>query len=139
MLICPGYLQSEGPTAARGVAGEDNDSERGTHSIERRPGGQKSSGLTEGDGMDGMNEWQGSGRGQRVEIWTDKYRLMGYIFVPEETGRNVRLSDVINDPDRPFLPMVRVAMYQRGGDELLMEQEFLLVNLAAIEILRPLD
>ncbi len=84
-------------------------------------------------------EWQGAGRGQRVEIWTGKYRLVGYIFVPEQAGRALRLSDVINDPHRPFIPLVKVAMYQRGDDELSMEQEFLLVNRASIEILRPLD
>jgi hypothetical protein len=30
-------------------------------------------------------------------------------------------------------------MYQRGDDEILMAQDFLLVNRATIEILRPLD
>ncbi len=84
-------------------------------------------------------EWQGIGRGQRVEIWTGKFRLVGHVFVPEPPGRAVRLSDVINDPNRSFIPLVRVAIYQRGEDELLMEQEFLLVNRATIEILRPLD
>lgn len=86
-----------------------------------------------------MEEWRSSGRGQRVEVWTDKYRLLGHMFVPEEAGRTVRLSDVINDPDRPFIPLVKVAVYGRGDDQILMEQDFLLVNRATIEILRPLD
>ncbi len=33
----------------------------------------------------------------------------------------------------------RVAMYRRGDDEVLAEQEFLLLNRAAIEVIRPLD
>ena len=87
-----------------------------------------------------MNQGQASGKGQRIEIWTDKYRLVGHVYVPQVTGGGTaRLSDVINDPNRHFLPLTRVAMYRRGDDQALVEHEFLLVSRASIEMIRPLD
>jgi len=86
-----------------------------------------------------MSEAREPGRGQRVEILTNAHRLVGNIFVPETGGRSLRLSDVMNEAMRPFLPLVKVAMYRRSDDEFLMEQAFLLVNRNSIEILRPLD
>jgi len=86
-----------------------------------------------------MSEARVPGRGQRVEILTNAHRLVGNIFVPETGGRSLRLSDVMNEAMRPFLPLVKVAMYRRSDDEFLMEQAFLLVNRNSIEILRPLD
>ena len=81
-----------------------------------------------------------SGKGQRVEVWTDKYRLVGQVYVPQlVSGGIARLSDVVNDPTRHFIPLTRVAMYRRGDDQVLAEYEFLLLNRASIELIRPLD
>ena len=87
-----------------------------------------------------MNEGKSSERGQRVEIWTGTYRLVGYLYLPQVVGGGpARLSDVLNDPNRHFLPLTRVAMYHRGADQVLAQQEFLLVSRASIEVLRPLE
>ncbi len=87
-----------------------------------------------------MIEGQGSGKAQRVEVWTDKYRLVGHVYVPQVIGGGMaRLSDVINEVNRHFIPLTRVAMYRRGDDQVVAEEEFLLVNRASIEIIRPLD
>ena len=79
------------------------------------------------------------GKAQRLEIWTDKYRLVGHAYVPQGIGGPARLSDILNDPNKHFLPLTRVAMYRRGDDQVLVEHEFLLVSRATIEIIRPLD
>lgn len=87
-----------------------------------------------------MSDVRGSNRGQRVEIWTDKYRLGGYIHVPQVIALGAaRLFDVRNDPARHFIPLTRVGMYRRGDDQAVAQQEFLLVNRASIEVIRPLD
>ena len=100
------------------------------------PGGRDAGARVEG----GVNEGQSSGKGQRVEIWTDTYRLVGHVYVPRVMGGGTaRLSDVINDPNRLFLPLTRVAMYRRGEDQVLVEHEFLLVSRASIDLIRPLD
>jgi len=85
-----------------------------------------------------METWE-TGRGQRVEVWTEKYRLIGHIVLPDGVGGSARLSDVINNPNRMFLPLLRVSMYRRGDDQIISQHDFLLVNRASIEILRPLD
>ncbi len=87
-----------------------------------------------------MIEGQAAGKGQRAEIWTDKYRLVGHVYVPQVIGGGTaRLSDVVNDPNRHFLPLTRVAIYRRGDDQVVAQEEFVLVNRASIEIIRPLD
>ena len=87
-----------------------------------------------------MIEGQAAGKGQRVEIWTDKYRLVGHAYVPQVIGGGTaRLSDILNDPNRHFLPLTRVAMYRRGDDQVVAQEEFLLLSRASIEIIRPLD
>ena len=86
------------------------------------------------------HEVQPSGTRQRVEAWTDKYRLVGQVYLPHRfTGGAARLSDVLNDPSRHLISLTGVAIYRRGDDQALAEHEFLLLNRASIEILRPLD
>jgi hypothetical protein len=84
-------------------------------------------------------EARDAGKGQRVELWTEKYRLIGQVVLPEGVGGSARLSDVVNNPNRMFLPLLRVSMYRRGDDQMISQHDFLLVNRAGIEILRPLD
>jgi hypothetical protein len=79
-------------------------------------------------------------RGQRVEVWTGTFRLVGYIYLPQVVGGGTaRLSTVLNDPSRQFIPLTRVAVYRRGDDQAVAQQEFLLVNRDSIEVLRPLE
>jgi hypothetical protein len=85
-----------------------------------------------------LEEWT-SGKGQRVEIWTDAFHLVGHIFLPEGiAGGSARLSDVLNQ-NRQFIPLARVTMHRRDDDQILGQQEFLLVNRDHVELIRPLD
>jgi hypothetical protein len=87
-----------------------------------------------------VNEGRSPERGQRVEVWTSTYRLVGYIYLPQIVGGGTtRLSTVLNDPTRQFIPLTRVAMYRRSDDQVVAQQEFLLVNRESIELLRPLE
>ena len=86
-----------------------------------------------------MAEAGGPHKGQRVEIWTTSYRLVGHVFLPEKiAGTIMRLSDVVN-LNRQFIPLTRVTMYRRDSDEILGHQDVLLVNRDRVEVIRPLD
>ncbi len=91
-------------------------------------------------GEGGVSEVRSPERGQRVEVWTDTYRLVGYFYLPQVVGGGTaRLSDIINDPQRRFLPLTHVALYRHGDEQPVAQQDFLLVNRDRIELLRPLD
>lgn len=85
-----------------------------------------------------MLEGRELGKGQRVELWTDKFRFVGHVHIPQGP-MSPRLSDVINDPHRMFLPLSRVSMFRRGDDQIISQQDFLLVNRSSIEVMRPLE
>ena len=87
-----------------------------------------------------MSEARSLERGQRVEVWTSTFRLVGYIYLPQVVGGGTaRLSTVLNDASRQFIPLTRVVVYRRGEDQAAAQQEFLLVNRDSIEVIRPLE
>lgn len=73
----------------------------------------------------------------RVEIWTDRYRLVGNIHIPV-TGYKARLSDVLNEEKRPFLALTDVSLYTLNGGEPLWRGGFLALNKASVILVKAI-
>lgn len=71
-------------------------------------------------------------RTARVEIWTGRYRLLGYVHIPMGGGYKGRLSDVLNEEGKPFLALTDVTLSSLDGQEFLWKGDFLAVNKASI-------
>ena len=78
------------------------------------------------------------GKTVQVEIWTDRYRIKGNVFLPSarQGAYRGRLSDLLNDPERTFLPVTAVSLSMLTGNEDVWEGRFLAVNKSAITLVR---
>ena len=78
------------------------------------------------------------GKTIQVEIWTDRYRIKGNVFLPlaDQGAYRGRLSDMLNDPEKNFLPVTNVSLSLLTGNEDVWEGRFLAVNKTAITLVR---
>jgi len=79
-----------------------------------------------------MAETTVQGKKMRVEIITDRYRIVGDVFIQSANGYRSRLTDVLNQPDKTFLPLINVGMYSIDEDREEWKGNFLAVNKAGI-------
>lgn len=94
----------------------------------------------------------GEGSTSRLEIWTDRYRIMGNTHLPTWGSYTKRASDLLNDEGRPFLALTDVTLSSLDGVEggggaskrgktqnLLWRGDFLLVNKASIVLVKVIE
>lgn len=80
----------------------------------------------------------GSSSKSRVEIWTDRHRFVGDLHVPAlGEGAKLRVSDVLNQRDKAFLPLSDVVIYSNRGRK-LWQGDFLALNKGSIILLKAL-
>ncbi|MBZ0169339.1 hypothetical protein MELA_00734 [Candidatus Methylomirabilis lanthanidiphila] len=68
-----------------------------------------------------MAEAWATGQKTQVEIWTERYRIIGTTIIPSGAGHSWRFSDILNKPDRPFLPLTEVTIFSLDGGNLLWQ------------------
>lgn len=83
-----------------------------------------------------MPEIQTKVRTARVEIWTERYRLLGNVHIPMGGGYKGRLSDILNEERKPFLALTDVTLSSLDGQELLWKGEFLAVNKTSVILVK---
>lgn len=78
------------------------------------------------------------GEKTKIEVWTDRVLLVGEAHIPH-TMRGVkdRLSDLLNQPGKPFLALTDVTLFSLSKRQ-LWRGEFLVVNKAAIVLVKIL-
>lgn len=75
----------------------------------------------------------------RVEVWTDRHRIVGDVHVPSfGEGAKGRVSDVLNQRDRSFLSLSDVSVYGTTGSRRIWHGAFLAVNKSSIVLLKSL-
>jgi hypothetical protein len=81
-----------------------------------------------------------TGKKVEVEVWTDRLRITGNMFIPgsHEAAYNSRLSDFLNDGEKTFIPLTHVTVGYIGGSEVLWTGEFLAVNKNQISLIRAI-
>jgi len=78
------------------------------------------------------------GEKTRVEVWTDRFLVAGDVHAPHSIrGTRDRLSDLLNQPGKPFLSLTDVMLYSLGKRR-LWRGEFLLVNKSSIVLVKAL-
>jgi len=76
------------------------------------------------------------GSTSRLEIWTDRYRIIGNAHLPTWGGYTKRASDFLNDEGKPFLSLTDVTLSSLDGQDPLWRGDFLLVNRASIVLVK---
>ena len=71
--------------------------------------------------------WAGERKSQ-VEIWTERYRIIGTTFIPSGAGHSWRFSDILNKPERPFLPLTDVTIFSLDGGNILWQGNSMTLN-----------
>ena len=72
----------------------------------------------------------------RVEIWTDRCLIVGDAHVPHSIrGTKSRLSDLLNQSGKPFIPLTDVTL-QSPNKKQLWRGAFLLLNKASIILVK---
>jgi hypothetical protein len=81
-----------------------------------------------------------TGKSIQVEVWTDRLRISGNLFIPVslQAAYNGRLSDFLNDVQKTFIPLTNVTVGHIGGSDVLWEGEFLAINKNSISLVRAL-
>jgi hypothetical protein len=78
------------------------------------------------------------GEKTKVEIWTDQFIIVGDAHVSHSIrGTKRRLSDLLNEPGRPFLPLTDVTLFSLRRKR-VWRGEFLAVNTRSIIIVKAL-
>jgi hypothetical protein len=76
------------------------------------------------------------GEKTQVEIWTDRFLITGDVHVPSAIrGSKSRLSDLLNQPGKPFLPLTDVTLRSLGRRR-LWRGPFLVLNTASIVLVK---
>ena len=82
--------------------------------------------------------------GQKIEMAPARVRLevensvyLGDVFLPDRDFR-ARVSDVLNDPERRFLPLLNVDVIDGATGQVVNHWDFMLVRLATIDVVVPL-
>lgn len=80
------------------------------------------------------------GKKVQVEVWTDRLRITGSLFIPgiPEIEYDARLSDFLNDGVKTFISLTQVTVGHVGGSEILWNGKFLMVNKNQICLIRVL-
>jgi len=80
----------------------------------------------------------GSTSTSRVEVWTDKHRIVGDLHVPTMgEGAKLRVSDALNQRDRIFIALSDVTIISARGRK-IWQGEFLALNKGSIVLLKAL-
>ena len=80
------------------------------------------------------------GKRIEVEIITDTYKITGTLFVPL-AGAGVyssRLSDFLNNPEKPFLALTNVSVEAFPDPEVKWQAPFLAVNKNVVTFVRAI-
>ena len=85
-----------------------------------------------------MAQVQVGNRKAQVEIWTQRYRIIGKVHVPSG-GYKGRLSDLLNKQDNFFLSLTEVTLSSLDGQDVLWQGEFLVVNKVSIVLVKAID
>jgi hypothetical protein len=82
--------------------------------------------------------------GQKIDVAPARVRLevenavyVGDVYLPDKDFR-ARVSDVLNDPERRFLPLLNVDVVDGATGQVVNHWEFMLVRLATIDVVVPL-
>ncbi len=80
------------------------------------------------------------GRRAEVEIITEAYRIKGTLFIPlsGQGGYRSRLSDLLNSPDKQFLPITNASVEVMPEPEIKWEAPFLAINKSIVTIVRAI-
>lgn len=68
------------------------------------------------------------GKKNQVEIWTERYRIIGTIHTPAGVGHTWRFSDILNKQDRSFIPLTDVTIFPLSGEDVLWRGDFMALN-----------
>jgi hypothetical protein len=80
----------------------------------------------------------GASSTSRVEVWTDRHRIVGDLHVPTfGEGAKWRVSDVLNQREKSFLSLSNVSVYASNGRR-IWQGAFLAVNKNSIILLKAL-
>jgi len=74
----------------------------------------------------------------RIEVWTDRDRILGTLYIPAGEGYKGRISDMLND-DRTFLPLTNVTVFPLEGENPRRRTDFLALNKASIVLVQALE
>jgi len=78
------------------------------------------------------------GEKTKIEVWTDRVLLVGDAHIPHSIrGVKDRLSDLLNQPGKPFLAMTDVTLFSLSKRQ-LWRGDFLVVNKSAIVLVKIL-
>ena len=78
------------------------------------------------------------GEKTRIEVWTDRFLIVGDAHVPHSVrGTKDRLSDLLNQSGKPFLPLTDVLLYTPGKKR-LWQGPFLVVGKSSIVLVKIL-
>ena len=74
-----------------------------------------------------------------AEIFTSNFRVVGHVVLSSESYRG-RLSDRLNHPKHPFLPVTEARLWSRDGGSQAEPRELdcVILNTADIEAILPL-
>jgi hypothetical protein len=93
--------------------------------------------LVDSWGVDGDDLRKQERRIERVQLETDRQRIVGDVTLPPE-GYQSRFSDSLNRPDVGFIPLVNVEISSlMGGD--VERFAFVVVGKAHIRVAFPID
>ena len=74
----------------------------------------------------------------RVEVWTDRFLVVGDVHAQHSIrGTRDRLSALLNQSEKPFLPLTDVVLYSLGKKR-LWRGEFLIVNKSSVVLVKAL-
>ena len=77
-------------------------------------------------------------RAAQVEIWTERYRILGNLHIPQRGSYKGRLSDLLNKQDTPFLALTDVTLCSLIAGDVVWQGEFLAVNKGSIVLVQAI-
>ena len=86
-----------------------------------------------------MAQVQASGGKAQVEIWTERYRIIGKLHIPPGGAYRGRLSDFLNREDTAFLSLTEVTVSSLEAEDVLWQGEFLALNKGSIVLVKAID
>jgi hypothetical protein len=86
-----------------------------------------------------MSDEVSSGKDIEVEIWTDRYKFKGKMFLPLGGADNSRLSDFLNESPKTFFALTDATGQMADGAEVFRSAPFIAVNKNVITLVRPLN
>ncbi len=79
------------------------------------------------------------GKRTQVEIWTERYRIIGTSTIPSGAGHSWRFSDILNKPDRPFLVLTDVTIFSLDRESVLWRGDSMILNKIFIVMAKDIE